>query len=265
MPALKVLACGLAGRGRAARAAGAGAIGPTHTEDTMQRSTPLRRVVTIGGLVAALMLAGPLAVRAAEPAPQETKEGLKLKTQTKQRLVYMRPGADVKKYNSVAILDCYIEFSKDWLRNYNSSQRDPGRQISNSDLERAKTDLSAQFKKIFTEELQSKGAYKVVEGGGPDVLVLRPALINIAVSAPDLMAPGRSVTYAQSAGQMTLYLELWDSASNTILARAMDARGDSDVYGSRSSSVSNRAAADRMLKSWAQELHTKLDIARTAQ
>jgi Protein of unknown function (DUF3313) len=231
----------------------------------MQRSMPLRRFVVIGGLFAALMVAGPPAARAAEPAPKETKEGLLLKTQTKQRLVYVRPGADFKKYNSVSILDCYIEFSKDWQRDYNNSQRDPGRQISNSDLERAKTDLSAQFKKIFAEELQSKGTYKVVEGAGPDVLVLRPALINIAVSAPDLMAPGRSVTYAQSAGQMTLYLELWDAASNTILARALDARSDSDVYGSRTSSVSNRAAADRMLKSWAVELHKKLDIARAAQ
>jgi hypothetical protein len=33
------------------------------------------------------------------------------------------------------------------------------------------------------------------------------------------------------------------------------------MYGGRSSSVTNRAAADRLMQSWAQELHKRLDIA----
>ncbi len=76
------------------------------------------------------------------------------------------------------------------MGDYNNSQADPSRRISSSDLDRAKTDLSAAFKKIFTDELASKGGYEISETAAPDVLVLRPALINIEVSAPDLMAPG---------------------------------------------------------------------------
>ncbi len=232
----------------------------------MQRSKPLRSFVAIGGLLAALMLPGPLGVLAAEPPPQVSKDGLQLKTQTKRRLVYVKPGADLSQYKRVAILDCHVEFSKDWLDDYNRDQRDPSRRIRDSDLERAKKDLSAAFKKVFTDELQAKGGYQVTDAAGPDVLVLRPALINIQVSAPDLMTPGRSVTYAQSAGQMTLYLELWDSATNTILARVMDAKADSDVYGGqRSSSVTNRAAADRILRGWAVELHKHLDAVQGKQ
>jgi len=94
------------------------------------------------------------------------------------------------------------------------------------------------------------------------VLVLRPALINIQVSAPDLMTAGRSTTYVESAGAMTIYLELWDSASETILARVIDGQADPRMYGQRSSSVTNRAAAERMMRSWADELRSRLDLVR---
>jgi hypothetical protein len=225
----------------------------------MSRWNAARRVAAITCLWIAVAFVLPATLPAAD-APQTSKDGLELKTQTKQRLVYVRPGATFSQYNRVAVLDCYIEFSKDWQRDYNRSAS-LGRQVSDSDLDRAKPELSAQFKKIFTDALM-RGGYEVVDSAAPDVLVLRPALVNIAVNAPDLMTPGRSATYAYSAGQMTLYLELLDSQSTTILARVVDARADQNVYGQRMTSVDNRAAADRILKSWADELVTKLNLAR---
>jgi len=204
----------------------------------------------------------PVGFAADEPAPEVTNDGLHLYKQTKERLAYVRPGATFTQYKKVALLDCYVEFSKDWVKNYNRDQRDPSRKIKQSDLDSAKTALQGQFKKIFTEELQKGGRYQVTDSGGSDVLVLRPGLINIQVNAPDLMAPGRSATYVESAGAMTIYLELWDSTSNTILARVIDGKVDPRVYGQRSSSVSNRAAAERMMRSWADELRTRLDLVR---
>jgi Protein of unknown function (DUF3313) len=229
----------------------------------MKRSMAMRQIGAMAGFFAALMIAGPRGVQAAEPPPQVSKDGLELKKQTNRRLVYVKPGADLSHYKRVSILDCQVEFSKDWLNNYNRDQRDPSRRIKDSDLERAKTDLSAQFKKIFTNELQGKGGYQVTDDVAPDVMKLRPALVNIQVSAPDLMSAGRSVTYVESAGQMTLYLELWDSATNAILARVADAKDDPNSFRQRSSSVTNRAAADRILQSWAKELREKLDEARS--
>jgi len=213
-------------------------------------------------LCASLLFVCPAALAADEPAPEVTKDGLHLYKQTKERLAYVRPGATFTQYKKVVLLDCYVEFSKDWVKDYNRDERDPSRRIGESDLDRAKKALQSDFKKIFTEELQENGRYQVVESGGPDVLVLRPALINIQVSAPDLMAPGRSATYVESAGAMTIYLELWDSASNTILARVVDGKVDPRQYGQRSSSVTNRAAAERMMRSWADELRSRLDLVR---
>jgi hypothetical protein len=212
-------------------------------------------------LFAVLTIVGPQSFSTAREVPGTTEDGLELKKQTKQRLVYLKPDASFAPYKRFALVDCHVEFSKTWLRDYNNDQRDPSRRISEDDLERAKTDLAAQFRKIFSEEL-TRGGYPLSEGAAPDVLALRPALINISVSAPDLMTPGRSTTYASSSGEMTLYLELWDSGTNTILARVMDAQADAGFYGQRTTSVDNRAAADRILRAWAVELRKKLDVAQ---
>jgi hypothetical protein len=228
----------------------------------MKHRKSAQSFVTVTAFCVGLAFVCPAEPAAAESPPEVTKDGLHLYRQTKQRLAYVRPGATFTQYKRVAILDCYVEFSKEWVKDYNRDQRDPSRQIRESDLDRAQKALQGDFKKIFTEELQEGGRYQITDSGGPDVLVLRPALINIQVSAPDLMAPGRSATFVQSAGTMTIYLELLDSTSNTILARVIDGKVDPDLYGQRSSSVTNRAAADRMMRSWADELRSRLDLVR---
>jgi len=234
----------------------------TSSEASMKYPKPVQSFVAITALSIGLAFVCPAGLAGNEPPPEVTKDGLHLYKQTKERLAYLRPGASFTQYKKVAILDCYVEFSKDWVKDYNRDQRDPSRQIRDSDLDRAKKALQSDFKKIFSEELQEAGRYQIVGSGGPDVLVLRPALINIQVSAPDLMTAGHSATYVQSAGAMTIYLELWDSVSNTILARVVDGKVDPSLYGQRSSSVTNRAAAERMMRSWADELRTRLDLVR---
>ena len=226
----------------------------------MAQSVEMWRLAINIVLCVILVLTPAQTFSAKKTAPQITEDGLELEKQTGQRLVYLRPGATFTQYNRVALLDCHVEFSKSWLRDYNRSA-DLARRISDSDLERAKTDLAKQLKKIFTEEL-ARGGYRVSDTVTPDTLTLRPALVNIEVSAPDLMTPGHSVVYARTAGQMTLYLELWDGTTNTILARVVDAQGDSGMYGLRTNSVTNRAAAERILRIWAEELHKKLDLVR---
>ncbi len=141
----------------------------------------MRRVATIAGISLGLLIAALPVYAGKDAPPQVSDDGLHLVNQTKTRLVYKRPDATFTQYKRVAILDCGIDFSKDWLRNYNRSQVDSARRIKDADLERAKASLSAQFKKIFTDELATKGGYQISENAGPDVLVLRPALVNIQV------------------------------------------------------------------------------------
>ena len=195
---------------------------------------------------------------ASEPPPEVSKDGLQLQKQTKQRLVYLKPGATFSPYHRVAILECYVEFRKNWARDYNSEHVQLENQVTDDDIRRMKSALSAEFKKVFVNEL-TKGGYQVVDTAAPDVLVLRPALVNVDPTAPDLMAANMERTVVRSAGQMTLYLELWDSTTNTILARVMDAEADQQPFAQPASRVTNTAAADTILKSWADELVGHLD------
>jgi hypothetical protein len=198
-------------------------------------------------------------VSAKEAPPQTTPEGLVLQKSTKSRVVYLKPGATFDQFNRVAILDVLVEFEKDWQQDYNRSRVGLEGRVSDKDVERMKAGLAAEFKKIFTEELQDKGGYQVVTTAGPDVLVLRPALVNVEVNAPDVMTAGINSTVVRSAGQMTLFLELWDSSTNTLLARVMDAAADPDTFAKQANRVTNTQAADRILRDWAHELRVRLD------
>jgi hypothetical protein len=212
-------------------------------------------------LCAGFILFCPAKLSASDPPPQVTKDGLVLKSQTGQRLVYLRPGANFSKYDRVALLDCLVEFQKDWLQNYNANVVDPSKMVTDQDVQRMKAWLAAEFRREFTAELQ-KGGYKVVDFGAPDVLILRPALTNVQVTAPDIMSAGIEATIVRSAGSATLYLELWDSISRTILARVVDAQADQQPFAQQANSVTNAAAADFILKNWADDLVRHLDAAR---
>ena len=223
----------------------------------------VRSMNRVLGLVASLglvvVLAPADAIAAKDPPPEVSPEGLHLTKSTKNRLAYVRPGATLSQYKRVAILDPLVEFEKDWQKDYNRSRTGLEGRVSDDDVAKMKERLGAEFKKVFIDELQGEGGYQVVDVAAPDVLVLRPALLNVEVNAPDVMTAGIEHTVVRSAGQMTLYLELWDSASNTLLARVMDAQADPDTMAQMGGRVTNKAAADRMLRKWAKELREHLD------
>jgi len=86
------------------------------------------------------------------------------------------------------------------------------------------------------------------------VLLLRPALINVDVVAPDIMTADMRTTLISSAGAMTLYMEMYDSATSTLIALVVDPRADDEGFAQRANRVTNKAAADLMLRHWAELL-----------
>jgi hypothetical protein len=223
----------------------------------------LRRIAWTACIAAAVGLSYSPALFAADPPPEVSQDGLHLVKSTKSTVVYIKPGADWSPYKKVALLDCLVEFDKDWERDYNRDQIGTQNRVTDGDMERIKKDVAAEFRKVFTKELQANGGYPLVDSAGPDVLVLRPAILNLRVTAPDLMSPGIGGTVVSSAGSATLYIELWDSASNTILARAMDAQADPGFggRGQAANRVTNTMAADRILQGWATKLRKYLEAA----
>jgi hypothetical protein len=77
-----------------------------------------------------------------------------------------------------------------------------------------------------------------------------------------VMSAGIGGTVVRSAGQMTLYLELWDPTTKTVLARVMDAQEHDEAFAQPANRVTNQAAAEEILRRWAGELRKHLDAVR---
>jgi len=194
--------------------------------------------------------------------PDVTVDGLHRVPDSELAVVYAEPGADLGPYNRVLLVEAGVAFKKNWERDQRRSSAQSLR-ITSSDVERIKRTLAEEFHTVFKTALQEAG-YELADEAAEDVMIVRPAIINLDVTAPDTMSAGRSRSYTSSAGEMTLYIELYDSISGDIIAKALDRRIDNRYSGfySWSNSVTNKAAADRILKGWAEILVNALNEAK---
>jgi len=201
------------------------------------------------------------AAKKQEP-PQVTEDGLHLVPDSKLALVYVDPEADLASYSKVHLVEATVAFKKNWARDQRrDAGSSPSRRISDKDIEKIKSSLAEEFHTVFKTELEENG-YELSDIARDDVMIVRPGIINLDVTAPDIPTAGRSRSYTSSAGEMTLYLELLDSVTGDIFAKALDRRVDNGRFYTWTSSVSNRAAARRILKGWATILRKALDEAR---
>ena len=196
----------------------------------------------------------------ADKLPEVTPDGLHLVKQDEFSALYVRPGVSFAPYTKVAILECFVAFKSGWVQSMNA---DDPLSLTPQTVKDIKTRLAAEFMKVFKQQLSADG-FAVVDDAAKDVLVLRPAIINLEIQAPDPMGQADEVTISQSTGQMTLYLELYDSVSSELLARVIDASAAGGSGGSFGwqTSVGNLMAADQILKQWSDRLEKYL---RSAQ
>jgi hypothetical protein len=170
--------------------------------------------------------------------PAVSHDGLHLMPDTKLRAVYMKPGADLSQYDKIALLDTYVSFRKNWQRDHNEEESFDMR-VSDKDMKEIRDRVSKEFAKEMTKVLSTEGGHQMVTGGGDGVLILRPAIINLDINAPDIMSPGMNRTYVATAGTMTLYLELYDGKTGDMVANR----------------VTNTADFDRVVRRWADILN----------
>ena len=173
-------------------------------------------------------------------------------------LAYVKPGLTLAPYTKVIIEPVEVSFRKDFSPTRSGSRT----RLSSDELVKIRNDVGSVVQQEFTKEL-AKGSYVTATAPGPDVLQVRPEIVDLYVNAPDTMEPGRTRTYTTSAGEMTLILELTDSETGALLARVYDRReGRSTGTLTWSNGVSNRAEAERAANTWARILRARLDAAR---
>jgi len=211
----------------------------------------------IGFVLSVAMLAVAPVWSAEEAAEQTTFDNLVPVKGAKMSMAYIDPEADFSVFKRVALLEPFVAFRSNWQRDQNRSR---SRNIRARDMERIKADVATLFERVFTERLEDAG-YEVVDGANEDVLLLRPAIIDLDISAPDTRSAGRSRTFTASTGAATLYIQLFDSLSGDIIGRAADRQAVRRAGGNLtwSNSVTNTADARRMMGGWADNLVGFLD------
>lgn len=213
----------------------------------------LKRVLA---LVTVVMLAG--CASATKPGfPPESPDGLQLVPDTKLAAVYMKPGANLAQYDKIALLEAYVSFAKDWQRDYNEEATFEN-QVTDKDMQEIRIRIAKEFNAEMARVLTADGR-QLVTTGGDGVLILRPAIVNLQITAPDLMTPGMEQTFVASAGSMTLYLELLDGKTGDLIARVIDPEAADDAGMAQvSNAVTNTADFDRIVQRWAQILNSHL-------
>jgi hypothetical protein len=200
-------------------------------------------------------------LRAADDdTPEFTHDGLQRVIDSRAALAYIKPDADFSRYDQFMILDCFVAFKKDWQKDYNRDQRSTSSRVSDKDMERIRNDMAEAFREVFVKELSGDEGYEVVDAPAANVLLIRPAIIDLVATAPDTGGAERSYTFVNSAGAATLYIELYDSVSGEVLARAIDRKADRG-HGRMQwhNKVRGRADAKRILGKWASWLRERMD------
>jgi hypothetical protein len=168
--------------------------------------------------------------------------------------VWVMPGVDTSTYTSIRLEGAGIHFRP--VKRQHRSARAGEFPVTEANRER----LREMAQEIFPEELAKTERFEVVDSDGPDTLIVKGALLDVISRVPPQQG-GRSNTIVSVFGEATLAIELIDSDSGAVIVRAVERRA-AQTPGSQmrdANSVTARAEARRLMRSWATRLRAVLD------
>jgi len=188
---------------------------------------------------------------------ETTHDGLVRVDNSAFQRAWVDPTIDLSQYSKIMPGGAEFEFRA--VRGSGTSMRRSNATefpISESNRQR----LKEMADEIFDEELSRSVRFQMVDSPGPDVLVVRGAMLDIVSNVPPQTA-GRSDIFLSRVGEATLVLEIVDSTSGETLARAAE-RGAAQPAGNRgmrSSTPANTNEVRRLFRRWAVRLREGLD------
>jgi hypothetical protein len=171
---------------------------------------------------------------------------------------WARPNVDISQYSKIMLQGVGIEYRPggESGRLYSAGSRIDHFEITDEQ----KRKFEEVLREAFLKELGSSEHFTIVDQPGPDVLLIRGALLDVVSFVPP-EPMGRSEIYLSRVGEATLVLEIRDSVSEAIFVRAVDRRAAENTAGgfSESNRVTNKVEVRRMASTWARLLRERLD------
>ncbi len=185
---------------------------------------------------------------------ESSYDGLTPMQDTLADRVWVRPDFDLSGYTKLLVQPAGIQY-----RPVKQTSRMRSRSSDTFPLtDKQKSLLLEIVSEEFEKALGELKRYVIVAEPGPEVLLLRGALLDVISRVPSEGA-GRVDFYLDSVGEATLLIELADSQSGTTLVRVLDRRAAARGYLQQASVVTTRAEARRLARNWANLLVKRLE------
>jgi len=159
------------------------------------------------------------ALLATGPDAEVTEDGLHRVDLSVMEAAWVRPDLDLTRYNKILVMPTGVYFRDVPERAFRARRRDSDTAFPVKEENKAR--LRALFSETFNENLTDEDLYEIQDGVGRDVLMVQGFLIDV-ISAVPPMSPGSSVSTIRWAWEATIVIEVRDSMSNDLLARAID-------------------------------------------
>jgi hypothetical protein len=191
-----------------------------------------------------------------------TFDGLHVVDNSAFKAAWADPDIDFSRYTKFIAGGAFFEFRA--VKKGNSTMRATSSQDEFWIDEKDQARLEEEVGKVFREELAKSERFTETDTPGPDVLIIRGGLHDIVSRVPPDMV-GRGDIYLRSVGEATLVLEIVDSLSGEVIARAIERRAAQPPGGTmvRSSPVTTWSEVRRLARTWATRLRKGLDSAPT--
>ena len=202
--------------------------------------------------------AGPPTIQTG-PDAEVTFDGLHRVDNSQAEFAWARPDFDISTYSKIWPVSEGFEYRQTTNEGRTEAQRNRGGPFVIP--QDARDRFEAMAGEIFQEELSQVENWEFVTEPGPDVLILRGAMLDIFTNVPPERTGSRSNIFVSDVGRATLLLELRDSQTNTALARSVDTRWAERPGGTMmdSNRVTNMSEARRLIRRWAVRLRESLD------
>jgi hypothetical protein len=175
------------------------------------------------------------------------------------RTTFLKPGADLQRYNKVLVQEVTVSYKTPPRRaSFNRDAIVPNYALPDSAI----ASLKRYFHEAFVKALGESQNFAVAEAPGPEVLLISGHIVNLQIQAPPERDQAVDATYyTKSAGQMTLMLDARDSKSGEPLVRVGQARAIQMSGGGwhESDPITNSSAVREIFRTWASDLRRELD------
>ena len=209
---------------------------------------------------------GPLTIQTG-PDAEVTVDGLYRLDNTDVQVAYMRPDVDLRGYTAIMIDEVEVSYQMDPRgRSRASGASDPTANFALNETQMA--DFKNQFREAIVEALSRDGGYRIVDTRGPDVLRITAELMDLIIRVPTQQGANAQRQAARSYGEVTMVLEVRDSQTGDVLARAADrldptGNPNDELVSIRPDLV--RRQVSRLFAYWARLLREGLDELRQVE